>query len=375
MKIQLKKSFASLAWFFYFLIVFEIIYMIMPFFALSFYSFYGPSLNFLHQWPATTWLSSFFLPHLAETSSALMNGMNATGRYLFLISLFFFLIGAGQIYYAKFTKKGAVTGGLYKYVRHPQYTSFAVMGLGLTLVWPRFIILIMYVTMLFVYYFLARKEENECLRNYGDSYQNYLNSTAMFFPGDQLIRLPSLPASGLPRVLSIFALYSLAILASVLTAFGLRDYSIKHLSKLDTENSVTVSLVKMNNNTMEQVLGIATKDPEVSRRISLQTKESTTDFLNYISPISWFVADLPMEAYEEGMSGHYQPQKYDKNKYKILFTHAVTHKDESHLDILKNTYKRIPIVVVEVDLQNEKVIGIKDPPPHVVWGDIPTPLF
>ena len=375
MKLPFKKSAASIAWFFYFLIVFEIIYMIMPFFALSFYSFYGPSLNFLHLWPATTWLSSFFIPHLAETSSAFLNSLNAAGRYLFLISLVFFLIGAGQIYYAKFTKKGAVTGGLYKFVRHPQYTSFAIMGLGLTLIWPRFIILVMYVTMLFVYYFLAKKEENECLKSYGVSFQTYLNTTAMFFPGDQFIKLPSLPKSGSTRAIYILAIYTLTIVLTVMVGFGLRDYSIECLSKLSEENAVTVSLVQMNDKTLDRIVDIANNDATVIKKIEALQTGSKENLLNYITPASWFVADLPMESYEEGMSGHYQPMNYDKSKYKVLFTRAVTHKDEDHIDILKKTYKRIPIIVVEVDLQNAKVIGIKEPPPHVVWGDIPTPLF
>ena len=366
---------APVAWIFYFLIVFEIIYMIMPFFALSFYSFYGPSLNFLHKWPQTTWLTSFFLPHLADTSSWLLNSLNGLGRKIFMFSLLLFLIGAGQIYYAKFTKKGAVTGGLYKFIRHPQYTAFAIMGFGLTLVWPRFIILVMYVTMLFVYYLLAKKEEHECLEKFGDNYKNFLDNTSMFFPGDKYLKISLLPATGSKRTLSLAILFVITITISVLLAFGLRNYSINSISTLNTEHSATISLVTMTTNDMDKILSIAKKDPEVQKRLTSLENEGSLKLLNYITPLSWFVADLPLEPYEEGKEGHIQPAEFNKNEYKVLFTKAITHADVNDVDIVRKAYKRIPIIVVQVNLQLGKVIGINEPPPHVVWGDIPTPLF
>ncbi|MFQ5771147.1 MAG: methyltransferase family protein [bacterium] len=169
---KIKKAFVPAAWLFYLIIGIEIIYMISPF-AIYYYSTYGPSLNFLHTLPQTAWLSGFFLPHYVNTSSFLLNSYQIVGWILVLVGFLFFLIGAGQIYYCKFTKKGAVTGGIYKFIRHPQYVAFAVMGFGLLLAWPRFTVLIMYVTMLFVYFFLAKKEEKECEEKFGESYKTH----------------------------------------------------------------------------------------------------------------------------------------------------------------------------------------------------------
>lgn len=59
-------------WMFYLLIAFEIIYMISPF-AIYYYSIYGKGLNFLSSNPVTAWMSSFFLPHIVETSSIILN--------------------------------------------------------------------------------------------------------------------------------------------------------------------------------------------------------------------------------------------------------------------------------------------------------------
>jgi hypothetical protein len=38
--------------------------------------------------------------------------------------------------------------------------------------------------MLFVYYILARNEEDKMLKQHGDSYASYMQRTAMFVPGE-----------------------------------------------------------------------------------------------------------------------------------------------------------------------------------------------
>jgi hypothetical protein len=44
-------------------------------------------------------------------------------------------------------------------------------------------------------------------------------------------------------------------------------------------------------------------------------------------------------------------------------------------EIVKTAYGLHPIVLVQVDISALEVTGMETPPPHVVWGDIPTPLF
>ena len=63
----------------------------------------------------------------------ILNALHGFGGVLFVAGLGMFLVGAGQVYYAKFSGKGAVTNGLYRFVRNPQYTALGVMGLGLLL--------------------------------------------------------------------------------------------------------------------------------------------------------------------------------------------------------------------------------------------------
>jgi protein-S-isoprenylcysteine O-methyltransferase Ste14 len=133
----IRKILVPATWVFYLVIVCEILFMISPF-ALHFYSAYGPTLNFLDDSPYSDWLTRFFLPHFSETTSPFLNVLPKLGGFLIVAGILMFLAGAVPLYYAKLRRKGAVTGGLYKFIRHPQYVALAVLGLGTVLVWPRF---------------------------------------------------------------------------------------------------------------------------------------------------------------------------------------------------------------------------------------------
>jgi protein-S-isoprenylcysteine O-methyltransferase Ste14 len=375
---QMKRGVAPLAWLFYLVIVFEIVYMISPF-ALYYYSAYGPSLNFLHRWPQTAWLSGFFLPHFSETSSWLLNLLHNLGWKLFLAALILFLIGAGHIYYAKFAKKGAVSGGLYKLVRHPQYTAFAMMGIGVLLVWPRFTVLMMYVTMLFVYYWLARKEERECEEKFGEGFRAYLARTPMFIPVRFSIQSKpfTLPKSGPKRIAANLLLYIVVMVLAAIAGRGVRNYSLANLSVLYTNDMATIATALMSKDDMEKTLHVALDHPEVQGKLTQAGYGAGERLLNYIVPLSWFLPDLPLEVTPQGARGHHQPKSFNRDEYKILFTKAKLSTDGSvsDADIIKKTVARAPIVVVKVNKASGEILGIETPPPHVRWGDIPTPLF
>src|SRR4030067_1493749 len=163
---------------FYLLIGLEIIIMTTPF-AAYFYAVYGPVLNFLYDYKITAWLTGFFLPHAVISRSDLLNFVNRFGRTLFSLGLILFLIGALQVYTAKFRRKHMVTRVMYRWIRHPQYVFLGIAGLGLLLFWPRFVLLILYISMSFVYYLLARYEEQRMAEEHGDNYREYRQRTAM----------------------------------------------------------------------------------------------------------------------------------------------------------------------------------------------------
>lgn len=372
-----KLSFKAL-WVFYLLIAFEIIYMISPF-GIYYYSVYGKGLNYLNDNSITTWLSSFFLPHIADTSALGLNVMKYIGGCFACIGLLSFFVGAIHVYYYRFRRKGAVRGGLYHFIRHPQYVSLAICSFGLLLIWPRYLVLIMFITMLFAYYFLAKVEERECENKFGQPYIDYKKRANMFLPFSIpfIEKIKILPKSGIKRYAVILTIYVFVILFALNIAKSLKDYSIEKIYKVYSVDSATISLVSIDHNKFDKVLEIALSDPEVQNRLNNAKKGLKTKFLNYLLPSEWYFADIPMDKPEEKVFDHHQPKNYNGYSYKIIFNRVKlrTNKDVYEDQIILNTIKRYPVAEVEIDLLQNKVVGIKNPPANVYWGDIPMPLF
>ncbi len=374
---DLKRALVPAAWFFYVIIVFEILFMISPF-ALYYYSVYGDWLNLLHASPATAWMTSFFLPHFSQTSSPILNVLPRLSKPLVLLGGALFVIGFVQIYLAKFRRKGAVAGGLYAYIRHPQYLALAIVGLGTLLHWPRFFVLIMFVTMLYLYYFLARWEEERMVEKHGDSYRSYQERTGMFFPKKLSAFFKGLPLlSGTKRIALSVALYAVLVILSVTIGFGLRSYSLTGLSSFYEKDTAVLSPALLTDAELRTAFHTAKQSKAVQGR--LNNAGQSARFLVYVVPIEWRLPDIPMEVEHKGHRGHrghHVKRDFDRRMYKVLFTRARTHAPAvTGKDIVKKAYGRDPIVLTKVNIETKRVIGIETPPPHVRWGDIPTPLF
>ena len=73
--------------------------------------------------------------------------------------------------------------GIYKYIRHPQYTGMALFTLGWILHWPSIITLLLWPFMMAAYAWLARFEERQALAEFGVAYKAYQSETKRFIPG------------------------------------------------------------------------------------------------------------------------------------------------------------------------------------------------
>ena len=355
-------------WTFWVVMVLEILFMISPA-ALYFYSAYGPALNLLHASPWTSWLTAFFLPHFSQTSSPLLAAQKPLAAALILVGLAGFIVGFLQIYVSKIRRSGPVLGGLYRWIRHPQYTALAVLGLGALLLWPRFLALVMYTTMLCLYSWLARREEETCLERFGDDYARYLARTGRFVPRffhREAGSDPPRPRGALNRALRTAG----AMAAALTVGFVLRDYALLHVSGLYLERTAVLSPAAMTADELRTAHAIAMEAEEV--RETLRPEEPA---LAYVMPESWFLADLPAERWE-GQEGHVTPADFDRSRLKVLFTRPRTHaKAPRGMDIVRRAYGREPLVLVHVDTDTRVVLATETPPEHVVWGDIPTPMF
>jgi protein-S-isoprenylcysteine O-methyltransferase Ste14 len=107
----------------------------------------------------------------------------------------FVLISAawGELYEAQRAHRLATTG-FYSYVRHPQYVGFILVMFGFLLQWPTILTLAMFPVLVYMYVRLARTEERDARREFGEAYDRYAASTPGWFP-----RLGSTKLTGHPR--------------------------------------------------------------------------------------------------------------------------------------------------------------------------------
>lgn len=387
---------------FYLLIGLEIVIMISPF-AGYFYAGYGPLLDLLYGFKATSWLTGFFLPHAVIANSDLLNFLNTLGRSLFSFGLIAFFIGAVQIYSAKIRRKGFVSSILYRWVRHPQYLFLAISGLGLLLFWPRFIILILYISMLFVYYILAKNEEARMLKQHGESYAAYMQRTAMFVPGE--------PGKKIYRVflgwirsplLALAVSYGLILFFAILVAFGLRRYTISHISKiyLPGKQITVVSIVPRSDQAMKNAMDVAYKDSRIISILSnYRQQDGHKGFLVHLMPVHYMMQGLflaPFNPEEKSVrrsswrnvigfvfpflspSNHQAMMgRMNSNSVRLIFS-QLTWPDGKYApadEALNFSVKHLPLLKADVNLEHRSVLKLEKTLKRNFWGRMPMPPF
>ncbi len=75
-----------------------------------------------------------------------------------------------------------VTDGVYRFVRHPQYTGLFLVIAGFLIQWPTFLTVLMAPILIFAYIQLSRKEERGMLERFNNTYVVYAQDKPMFFP-------------------------------------------------------------------------------------------------------------------------------------------------------------------------------------------------
>lgn len=360
----------SAVWAIYILIVLEFLFMITPFLAFWYYPAYSGVLNALRASPATDWLVAFFLPHFSDTTDPALQALSAAGWWLIGGGLIVFAITAAQVYGAKFMRRTMVHGGLYRLIRHPQYTALIVVGIGVMLIWPRFIVLFALVSMAFLYLILARHEERSCLAKFGDDYAAYMARTGAFFPRLWTANAPAVVPSR-PVTTLIAYLVTLAVAGSI--AYGLREHAMAHIAAVYDAREVILSPALLSPDELRAAHALAIQDPRVAERVASAHAGRVT----YVVPESWYMPDIPVDPLDEIVAGgHGAPKTFDRTKLQVLFTEARTFKPGAEgKAILRTAHGIRPLARADIDLATHTVVQVTDPPPHVVWGDIPMPLF
>jgi protein-S-isoprenylcysteine O-methyltransferase Ste14 len=74
-------------------------------------------------------------------------------------------------------------GGLYRLVRHPQYTGLFIALFGEGVVhWPTIFSVGVFPIIVLAYTLLARREERQMVARFGDAYRAYRRQVPMFLP-------------------------------------------------------------------------------------------------------------------------------------------------------------------------------------------------
>ncbi|KAF1086197.1 Isoprenylcysteine carboxyl methyltransferase (ICMT) family protein [Sporotomaculum syntrophicum] len=137
-----------------------------------------------------TWVFGYTLPEGVLWGHTLVQYIGYWGTYfgsaLYIIGGILIILGWRNIhkhYWSKEAGKGRlVTGGIYAYIRHPQYTGFLLITLGMIFEWATIPLLIMWPILVVLYYRLAKKEEQYMEEEFGPEYIKYKSKTGMFLP-------------------------------------------------------------------------------------------------------------------------------------------------------------------------------------------------
>ncbi len=122
----------------FFIMALEIAIMISPF-AFFFYSVFNPIFSWIDAIPSTRWLTHFFLPHMILPPTLFLKAVRILGSVLFITGALAFVVCALQVYLGKVFRWGIASKGLYSIIRHPQYLALSLWGIGMSILWPRFI--------------------------------------------------------------------------------------------------------------------------------------------------------------------------------------------------------------------------------------------
>ena len=379
----------------YFVICFEILIMISPF-AGFFYSAFNPFLLGLAKFRATRWLSSFFFTHMVVPPNDFLKLVRILGSVLFSLGLLLFLICAFQVYAGKFLRRGPATKGLYALIRHPQYVALASAGAGLAILWPRFLVVVLWLAMVLVYYLLARDEEARMQTQHPAPTQNTCSARGCFCRG--ALKMPShslLP----PAEWQPFCLLTFVVLGG---AFLLRQYTVEHLPLWADSKVVVLAVLADDKGMMEHRMGDVLNLEPIKSRV-----DQNQSYLVYFLPTNYVMQGLIADT---GENWQLYKRHHTISRFWDWVFHPFTHLggthasafeagDHSHhnasaspvrrlifvkisgasitkpADVFSLGATRTPDFMVDVDVHSLSVLATKNLPVETAWGKVPTPTF
>ncbi|OGR25776.1 MAG: hypothetical protein A2139_09395 [Desulfobacca sp. RBG_16_60_12] len=416
-----KKIAAAGGIIFFFVMAFEVMIMISPF-AFFFYSVFSPVFNFLGAHAATRWATLFFLPHMILPPTLFLQSIRVAGSVLFLLGLATFTVCALQVYLGKIFRWGIADKGLYRYIRHPQYLALALWGIGMAILWPRFIVLATLSVMFVLYYFLAKDEERRMLDRYGVSYQHYMDTTGVFLP-----RALEAPFAALGRrlfpstTIKYLAIPTLIVTLVMGSGFLLREISLRSLSLATSGNLTLVPILPedsgLDRQILDEIIAAATSD-------QVPFLKPDKSYLGYVMPADYImqgmIADTgdrahlfkhhhtvalitdwvfhpfahlrrPPAAHMAAMHGvdpavarrHHCPVGLNQAGMecdtctirRVILVEVTAASDQplSGKNLLAGGVSRTPVGFIDLDAKDGRIIHVRPVAKSHAWKDVPTP--
>jgi hypothetical protein len=348
---------------------------------------------------------AFFLPHMVSPPDLLLKTVRVTGSVLFVGGGSVFLLCAGQVYYHKFAGKGVALGGLYSRIRHPQYLGLGLAGIGLSILWPRFLVVTLWAVMATLYYLLAKDEERRMLGQFGEEYRRYMDRTGMFLPrGTEAAVGKLLPIRN--TAIRAAALLLLLFAGAVGGAFALRTHTVSHLPLWSDGSVSALAILPGDREMMDFRMASVLDLPKIRTRLTGERGP----FLVYFMPVDYvmqgMIADTggewqlykrhhtfamigdwifhPFRHLEgghvamhhgasEGMGGHGAGNEMVK---RLIFVRVETpHGQADRSGLFGINVRRSPAFVADVDVHNLVLQDVRDLPTETGWGRVPTPIF
>ncbi len=407
----------------FFVMAFEVMIMISPF-AFFFYSVFNPILHWLQDYSATRWLTGFFLPHMILPPTPFLKAVRILGSVLFVVGSLTFLVCALQVYSGKIFKWGIADKGLYRIIRHPQYLALGLWGVGMSILWPRFLVLASLSFMFILYYFLAKDEERRMLAQFGEGYRDYMNRTGMFLP--RVLETSLSAPLGFLRgsILKPVAITLCIPVVVIGTGFILRAVTLDSLSMQASRNVTLVSILPEDQALSGKVLGEIFQGAALPE--SLSFIKSDRDYLGYVMPPDYvmqgmiantggafhlhqqhhtfaLIADWIFNPFEHlrrspaaqmAAMHHADPAVARRHHCPLGLTNLnfqcescpvrrvvvveIDHKGNGHLSktgLFSFNTTRVPVGFIDINTQTGELVNVERVGAATAWFDVPTPAI
>jgi hypothetical protein len=283
-------------------------------------------------------------------------------------------------------------------------------ALGLAIMWPRFLTLVLFAVMLFLYYLLAKDEERRMINRFGESYIAYMKRTGMFLPyliEKVLTRSQKQQSLTLGKAFIILLVLLVVIVGS---GFISRAYTVRHLPLEQINRIDVITITKEDLITARQLLPSALQDPAIASKLKPIENGRSHRLLAYFIPIDYIMQGMiantggewklfeqhktlgmiteyifhPFShltgghSHHAGMQAHH-PSMHDSPamKRRIIFIELSANNRElkSTFDDFDINAERAPLFFVDIHLHTGEILQVQDTPSGSGWGTVPTPMF